>query len=76
MTQPYEEEEINEIEEEILDEEGVASLDTRFNIFRRNFKNHVLNMKVLLGILIVFGIAQTVFLILIFLKLFYPHVLG
>jgi hypothetical protein len=68
------EEDLKEIEEEILDEEGVASIKTSFNVFRRNFKSHVLNVRILFGILISIGIVQTVFVILIFLKLFYPWV--
>ncbi|MHA1187864.1 MAG: hypothetical protein ACTSSK_13505 [Candidatus Heimdallarchaeota archaeon] len=65
MTHSHEEER-KEIEEEIMDEDGTASLETRFNIFRRNFKNHVCNMRILLGILISIGIVQLVFIILIF----------
>jgi hypothetical protein len=69
-------EDLEEINEEILVEEDIASLETRFKVFNRSFKNHVLNMRLLLGIIITLGIAQTVFLILIFLKLFYPYVFG
>lgn len=69
MTQ-YEgkEEEITEIEEEIMDEEGTASLETKFNIFRRKFKNHVCNMRILVGFLCAIGIVQLVFIILIFIR--------
>jgi hypothetical protein len=66
------EEEIKEIEEEIAEDEGTASLDTRFTIFKREFKSHVLNTRILFSILILIGIIQTIFVILIYLKLFYP----
>ena len=68
------EEDIKEIEEEILDEKGDASIKTSFKVFKRNFTSHVLNVRILFGILISLGIVQTVFVILIFLKLFYPWV--
>ncbi len=74
MTQYEEEKEMKEINEEILEDEGVASIDTRFTIFKREFKSHVLNTKILFVILILISIVQTVFTILTYLKLFYPWI--
>ena len=61
--------ETKEIEEEIAEDDGTASLDTRLTIFKREFKSHVLNTKILFGILITIGIAIFIFVILIWLKL-------
>ena len=60
------EKEISEIEEEILDETNVATHKERFNIFRRNFRNHALSVRILIGILILSSITQTGLLIAIF----------
>lgn len=59
------EKEITEIEEEILDETDSATLEERFNVFRRNFKNHALSMRILIGILIIGCPFQTGLLIAI-----------
>ena len=59
------EEDLKEVEEELLDEEGSASLETRFNVFRRNFKSHALSMRTFMVILILNGLVQTGLLIAI-----------
>ncbi|MHA1125576.1 MAG: hypothetical protein ACTSO7_07780 [Candidatus Heimdallarchaeota archaeon] len=74
MTEYADDKELREIEEEIEDDEGTATLGTRFNIFRRDFKNFVLTFRILLGLLVLNGIAQTVFVVLIFLKMFFPWI--
>ncbi len=60
------EKEIIEIEEEILDEANVTTHKERFNIFRRNFKNHALSVRILIGILIISSIIQIGLLIAIY----------
>ena len=59
------EEDLKEVEEEILDEEGAASLETCFNVFRRNFKSHALSMRTFMVVLILNGLIQTGLLIAI-----------
>lgn len=63
------EKEISEIEEEIFDETNIATHKEQFNIFRRNFKNHALSMRILIGILIINSIIQTGLLITILILL-------
>ena len=58
-------EDIKEIEEEILDEEGKASLGTRFNLFRRKFGQHAELVIAFLAIIILNGFVQTGLLIAI-----------
>ena len=63
------EKEISEIEEEILDETNTATHKERFNIFRRNFTNHALSVRILIGILVISSITQTGLMIAIFILL-------
>ena len=63
------EKELSEIEEEIFDETNTATHKERFNIFRRNFRNHALSVRILIGILILSSITQTGLLIAILILL-------
>lgn len=59
------EDEIKEIEEEIMDANDSASIETRFNVFRREFKNHALSMRIFMIILFISSLIQTGLLIAI-----------
>lgn len=63
------EEEIKEIAEEIMDANDSASIETRFNVFRREFKNHALNVRIFMTVLIISSLIQTGLLIAILLWL-------
>ncbi|MHA1220536.1 MAG: hypothetical protein ACTSQB_02265 [Candidatus Heimdallarchaeota archaeon] len=59
MTQSEMEQELKEIEEEI----EIDSLESRFNAFRRDYKNHALSMRILLLLVIIIGIVNIVLLV-------------
>ncbi len=63
------EKEVNDIEEEILDADNSATHSERFNIFRRNYRNHALSVRILLGILVISSIIQIGLLIRILILL-------